>query len=61
MWDGKLICPDCGNEASERLEYIDSEDVFRYTIRCFSCGKVGSITYEKTDIVEYMGRGYGRW
>lgn len=54
--DDKIICHNCGNETSASLEYIDREDVFRYIIRCTSCGKASSVTYEKADIVEYMGR-----
>ena len=54
--DDKIICPNCGNETSAWLEYLDSENVFRYTIRCTSCGKASSITYTEADIVEYMGR-----
>ena len=55
----KILCPNCGNETSASLEYIEREDNFRYIIRCTSCGKANSTTYTKADIVEcfkYLGR-----
>jgi uncharacterized Zn finger protein len=53
--DDKIICPNCGNETSASIEYIDREDVFRYIIRCTSCGKATSKDISKSDIVEYIG------
>lgn len=55
MLDDNLTCPNCGEQASGWLEYIEREDVFKYTIRC-SCGTASSVTYGKADIVEYMGK-----